>query len=170
MQSRSKKAAQVREFYYELEQVVDRYKDYIIQGLKDKIALLENNQKPKINPKSGLIYVLETNMLGHIKLGKTKNLVNRLRTYNSKSADDIVPIYVYETDDIDEVERCVKSYAKKHQYRKHKEIYKININTLKELIHDCGKFNESTRLKLKHKKRQSGGDNIKHFILFDKSK
>ena len=33
MQSKTKKAIQVREYYYELEQVIDQYKEYIIQGL-----------------------------------------------------------------------------------------------------------------------------------------
>ena len=46
MQSKTKKSIQVREYYYELEQVVDQYKEYIIQGLKSKIKKLENNQKP----------------------------------------------------------------------------------------------------------------------------
>ena len=49
MQSKNRKAVQVREFYYELEQVIDQYKEYIIRGLQDKIKTLENNQKPKIN-------------------------------------------------------------------------------------------------------------------------
>lgn len=174
MQSRTKKAVQVREFYYELEQVVDQYKDYIIEGLKEKIALLENNQKPKINPKKGVIYILETNDIGHYKLGKTKNLKQRLRTYNGDKKDDIIPIYIYETDDIDEIERCVKKYAKKYQYRKYKEIYKTDINMLKELINDCAEFNDKTNLKMKYKswkktENQIGGKNdIKYFILLDK--
>ena len=46
MSSKSKKAVLVREYYYELEQILDRYKDYIIDGLKNKIEKLENNQKP----------------------------------------------------------------------------------------------------------------------------
>ncbi len=44
MQSKTKKAVQVREYYYELEQVIDQYKEYIIKGLEDKIKTLENNQ------------------------------------------------------------------------------------------------------------------------------
>ncbi len=49
MQSRTKKAIQVREYYYELEQILDKYKEYIIKSLEEKIKKLENNQKPKIN-------------------------------------------------------------------------------------------------------------------------
>jgi hypothetical protein len=163
MQSRTKKAIQVREYYYELEQVIDQYKEYIIKGLEEKIKKLENNQKPKINPSKGIIYILETaDGLGHYKVGKTKNLKQRLKQYNGDKKDDIIPLYVYETDNIDEVERCVKSYAKQYQYRKYKEVYKANINMLKDLIHDCGEFNEKTNLKIKWNSNKQNGGN--HYI------
>jgi hypothetical protein len=69
MQSKTKKAVQVREYYYELEQVLDQYKEYIIKGLQEKIKLLENNQKPKINSLKGVIYILETPYgIGHFEL------------------------------------------------------------------------------------------------------
>lgn len=161
MQSKTKKAIQVREYYYELEQVIDQYKEYIIKGLEDKIKKLENNQKPKINTSKGLIYILETaDGLGHYKVGKTINLKQRLKQYNGDKKDDIIPLYVYETDNIDEVERCVKSYAKQYQYSKYKEVYKADINMLKDLINDCREFNEKTNLKVKWKSnKQTGGNN-----------
>jgi hypothetical protein len=163
MQSKTKKAIQVREYYYELEQVIDQYKEYIIKGLEEKIMKLENNQKPKINPSKGVIYILETaDELGHYKVGKTKNLKQRLKQYNGDKKDDIIPLYIYETDDIDEVERCVKSYAKKYQYRRYKEVYKADINMLKDLINDCGEFNEKTNLKNKWKSNKQNDGN--HYI------
>ena len=67
-------------------------------------------------------------------------------------------MYVYETDNIDEVERCVKSYAKQYQYRKYK-VYKADINMLKDLINDCGEFNEKTNLKIKWKSNKQNGGN-----------
>jgi phage anti-repressor protein len=137
MQSKNKKAVQVREYYYELEQVLDQYKEYIIKGLEEKIKTLENNQKPKINPKKGIIYVIATaDGIGHYKVGKTVNLRKRLTNYNGDKKDDIIPIYIYESDDIDRIEGCIKSYAKEYQYRKYKEVYKIDINLLKELINN----------------------------------
>lgn len=163
MQSKTKKAIQVREYYYELEQVIDQYKEYIIKGLEEKIKKLENNQKPKINLSKGIIYILETaDGLGHYKVGKTKNLKQRLKQYNGDKKDDIIPLYVYETDNIDEVERCVKSYAKQYQYRKYKEVYKADINMLKDLINDCGEFNQKTNLKIKWKSNKQNGGN--HYI------
>jgi hypothetical protein len=47
---KSKKADTVRDYYFELEDFIDKYKDYIIDGLNKKINALSNNQKPIINP------------------------------------------------------------------------------------------------------------------------
>jgi len=168
MQSKTKKAIEVREYYYELEQVIDQYKEYIIKGLEDKIKTLENNQKPKINPSKGIIYIIQTSDgVGHYKVGKTKNLKQRLKQYNGDKKDDIIPLYVYETDNIHEIERCVKSYAKQYQYRKYKEVYKADINMLKDLINDCGEFNEKTNLKIKWKSNTQKGGNY-YIAIFKK--
>jgi hypothetical protein len=157
---KTKKAVEVREYYYELEQVIDQYKEYIIKGLEEKIKTLENNMKPKINSSKGIIYIIQTaDGIGHYKIGKTIDLKKRLNSYNGDKKDDIIPLYVYETDNIDEVESCIKTYAKKYKYRKFKEIYKADINFLKELINDCGDFNEKTNLKMKWKwGKQEGGN------------
>ena len=159
MQSKSKKAVQIREFYYELENILDQYKNYIIEGLNQRINTLENNQKPLVNQKKGIIYIIETiDGIGHYKIGKTTNLKKRLLSYNGDKKDDIIPLYVYETDDIDNVELCIKSYMKKYKYRKYKEVYKVDINLLKELINDCAEFNEKTNLKIKWKSNIKGGN------------
>jgi len=137
-----------------------QYKEYIIKGLEEKISKLENNQKPKINPSKGILYIIETSDgLGHYKVGKTKNLKQRLKQYNGDKKDDIIPLYIYETDDIDNIEKCVKIYAKKYQYRKYKEVYKADINMLKDLINDCGEFNKKTNLKIKWKSNKQNGGN-----------
>jgi hypothetical protein len=161
MQSKTKKAIQVREYYYELEQVIDQYKEYIIKGLEEKIKTLENNMKPKINPTKGVIYIIQTaDGIGHYKIGKTLNLKKRLNSYNGDKKDDIIPLYIYETNDINEVEHCIKTYVKKYKYRKYKEVYKVDINLLKELINDCGEFNDKTNLKIKWKGKKMEEGNL----------
>ena len=120
MQSRTQKAIEVREYFYALEELIDKYKDYIIEGLKDKIIKLENNQKPKVNPSKGVIYIIQTvDDITLYKIGKTSNLKNRLTKYNADKKDNIIPIYVYETNDIDAGETYIKGFMKKYQYRKY---------------------------------------------------
>ena len=132
MQSRTKKAVEVREYFYALEELIDKYKNYIIEGLKDKIIKLENNQKPKVNSSKGVIYIIQTSDdMTLYKIGKTQNLKNRLLKYNTDKKDDIIPIYIYESDDIDSVEKCIKLFMKQYQYRKYKEVYQVNIEIIK---------------------------------------
>jgi hypothetical protein len=135
--------------------------------MKDKIKKLENNQKPKINPKKGVIYILETaDGYGHYKVGKTINLKKRMNNYNANNKDDIIPIYILETESIDDVEKCVKQYAKKYQYRKYKEIYKIDLNMLKELLSDCEDFREKVNLKMRNRSvHQTAGN---HYLAIFK--
>lgn len=159
MKGKSKKSDEVREFYYELEMLIYRYKDYIIDGLNNKIKALENNQRPRVNPEKGVIYILQVaDGVSYYKLGKTKNLQQRLRSYNGDKKDDIMPLFIYETNDIDTVEGCVKLLAKKYQYRRSKEVYQADINLLKDLIVKCADFNENVSLTKKHKQRQEGGN------------
>ena len=55
--SKTKKADDVRTYYIELEKLINNYKNYIIEGLKKTVNILENNQKeiPKLS--QGVIYI-----------------------------------------------------------------------------------------------------------------
>jgi len=47
--TKSKKGPIIRQYFLDLEIILYKYKNYIIEGLNKKINQLENNQKPKIN-------------------------------------------------------------------------------------------------------------------------
>ena len=159
--TKSKVGNDVRQYFIDLELAFYKFKNHIIESLNKKIEQLENNQKPKINPSKGVIYIIQTSDgIGHYKIGKTQNLRKRLNSYNGDKKDDIIPIYIYETEDINNVELCIKKYAKEYQYRKYKEVYKIDINLLKELINNCGEFNNKTNLMMKWKPKNIEGGNL----------
>jgi len=148
--TKSKKGDEVREYFIKVEETLFKYKDYIIQGLEEKIKKLEHNQKPKIYPKRGVIYVFETpnspqNSL--YKIGKTKDLKQRLKSHQSPLSHDINILYFFETEDIDSVEKCAKTFMKKYQYRKYKEVYQVNIDIIKEVISSCGKIPDNIKFK-----------------------
>ena len=170
MQSRTKKAVEVREYYYELEQVVDRYKEYIIQGLEEKIKKLENNQKPKINSQKGVIYIIQAaDDTSMYKIGRAVDMKTRSYPYNADKKDDIIPLYIYETDDVIEVEKCVKAFSAKYQYRKRKEIYETDINKLKEIIDSCGELNCKLNLTNKNiSKKNARQKSVKYYIAIVK--
>jgi len=148
--TKSKKGNEVREYFIKVEETLFKYKNYIIEGLEEKIKKLEQNQKPKVYPKRGVIYVFETpnspqNSL--YKIGKTKDLKQRLKSHQSPLSHDINILYYFETEDIDSVEKCAKTFMKKYQYRKYKEVYQVNIDIIKEVISSCGKIPENIKLK-----------------------
>jgi phage anti-repressor protein/predicted GIY-YIG superfamily endonuclease len=138
--TKSKKGNQVREYFIQVESLLFKYKDYIINGMKDKINKLEKNQKPKTYPKKGVIYIFQTpnskeNSL--YKIGRTKDLKKRLQSHNSPLSHDLEVLFYYESENIIEIEKCIKTLMKKYQYRKYKEVYKINIDIIKSLIEQC---------------------------------
>lgn len=164
MQSRSKKAEEVRTYFIQVEYTLLKYRDDLVQGLENRIAQLERNQKPKnANPskqtKEGFIYVIkasETND-SYVKIGRTKDLRQRLANYGSGKADDIEVLFTYETDDIESVEACVKALMKKNQYRKYKEVYKADIDMIKGVIHGCSELNLKMRYRSRKAPTMKGG-------------
>jgi phage anti-repressor protein/predicted GIY-YIG superfamily endonuclease len=138
--TKSIKGNEVREYFINVEGLLNKYKNYIIKGMEDKIGKLEKNLKPKINPEKGLIYIFQTpntpeNSL--YKIGRTKDLKQRLVSHQSPLSHDINVLFYYESDNIVEIEKCIKLFMKKYQYRKYKEVYKINIDIIKLLIESC---------------------------------
>ena len=129
--------------------------------MNKKITQLENNQKSKINNTKKIIYVfkaLNTDLTLY-KIGKTINSKTRFLKHNSPLADDLEVLFYYETENIDQVESCVKSYMKKSKYRKYKEIYQVDLNIIKEIIKDCDinikKYNDE--IEKSNKKIKNGG-------------
>ena len=55
MMSRTKKAEEFRTYFIEIEKLMNKYINYIIEALNKKVNILENNQKPIPNNKSGII-------------------------------------------------------------------------------------------------------------------
>jgi phage anti-repressor protein len=164
MLSKTNKAEEVRSYFIEIEKIMNKYKNYIIEALNKKINILENNQKPIINNNNGIIYVLKTDkdIIDLYKLGKTKKFKERIRTHNSSHIDNVDIVHIYETNYIDEVEKCLKNILSVKQYRKRKEFYQIDLDCLKELIKTCDKMSLKVRNN-NNKIKQNGG----YFIMLE---
>ena len=68
------------------------------------------------------------------KIGKTINSKTRFSKHNSPMANDLEILFQYETDNIDQVELCIKAYMKKSQYRKYKEVNRVDLDIIKKTI------------------------------------
>jgi phage anti-repressor protein len=139
MLSKTKKAEEVRTYFIEIEKHLNKYKDHLIDILNKKIGVLENNQKPVINTKKGVIYVLQTDLeiKDIYKIGKSKAFKNRIKTHNSSHVDNVKIKLIFETNNIDAVEGCLKSLLKQYQYKKRKEFYQVDLDLIKELLKGC---------------------------------
>ncbi len=137
--SQTKKAGDVRKYFIEMEKLVKTYHETIKNEMYKQIGILETNQRPKQNIIGGVVYILEaqnTNATLY-KLGKTGDLKNRMKTYNSGNTNDVIPLFTVKTPDIDATEICIKAACKVYQYRKYKEIYEIYIDVLKKVMRRC---------------------------------
>jgi hypothetical protein len=160
LSTNSKMGGQVQQYFLDLEVALYKYKNFIIEGMNKKIEQLENNQKPKINANKKIIYVfraLNTDLTLY-KIGKTINSKTRFSKHNSPMANDLEILFQYETDNIDQVEKCVKVFMKKAQYRKYKEIYQVDLDIIKKTIKNCDvEINEINKEIERKNKKQKGG-------------
>ena len=164
MLSSTKKAEEVRTYFIKIEKLVDKYKQVIIDELNKKIGILENNNNKIPDPQKGVIYVLNSNLdiENLYKIGRSTKFKNRQNTHNSSHPDNIHISLVFETDNINEVENCLKAVLKTKQYRKRKEFYQIDIDSLKKILEKC----EEATLVAKGKKVPANFD--KHYIMIEK--
>ena len=143
--------------------VEDKYKDYIIKGMEEKITKLEKDQKPKINPQKGVIYIFKTpNSIENslYKIGRTKDLKKRLQSHQSPLSHDIEVLFYYESNNIIKIEKCIKLLMKDYQYRKYKEVYKINIDIIKSLVEQCDSIIIDTEQKVKLSQLKNQSDKL----------
>ena len=160
LSTNSKMGGQVQQYFLDLEVALYKYKNFIIEGMNKKIQQLENNQKPKINSSKKIIYVfraLNTDLTLY-KIGKTINSKTRFSKHNSPMANDLEILFQYETENIDQVEKCIKVFMKKAQYRKYKEVYQVDLDIIKKTIKNCDvEINEINKEIERKNKKQKGG-------------
>ena len=81
MLTKSEKGEEVRSYYIQLEKHIDKYKDNIINDLRNRVKVLERNMKPIETPKNeGVIYVLKTpeDIAFQKKVDVMKNNLNKI--------------------------------------------------------------------------------------------
>lgn len=155
MMSKAKNAELVRTYFIEIETLFIKHRNELITGMEKDIARLERNQQPSQEYKKndGYIYVIKASpdFDNIYKIGRSKNLKNRLSNHMSSHADNFEVLYVYKSSDVNSVETCVKTYIKSYKYRKYKEVYKIDLEYLKKLIQRCDNFGKLETLYQKRK-------------------
>jgi hypothetical protein len=167
MLSRSKNAEMVRSYFIEVESLFLKYRSQTEEGMRQEILKMKRNQKALSTRKAdhtGYVYIIRASTTNHnlYKIGRTADLAKRLATYNTGTADEVEVLYKYRTDKIKGTEKCMKAWLQDTQYRKYKEVYEVDLSTIKTVISKCGEIGAKLILKLKGKPIMTGG----HYLVF----
>jgi hypothetical protein len=114
---------------------------HIIYSLKNKTKEILDNKKPSVNPKAGIIYIIEVpNEENTFKIGKTTNSKKCFASHNCANSTDLVIKFKYETEELSRTETCIKNLLKPMRVRNDREIYKLDLTLIKKLVRKCSKF------------------------------
>ena len=118
-------------------QKLDNMNQELEKVKKDNMDLL-NNQRNIIYPKGKAIYVIinHKNNKKYYKFGYTKNLNNRLNTYNTSFPYKILFNYYVLVHD-KEIDDCIKKIMKNEEFIKNKEYYMTSLNKILQFITRC---------------------------------
>lgn len=126
--SKAEKANQVRDYFI----ILRKFIQYYLNHISDMII-----NDALYNP-NGYVYIILANKGKNIfKFGRTKNMRARLKNY--ATGKDVHPDirFIMAVHNKDAVENCVKSLVMAHQFKPKQEIYKVNIDIIKNAISDC---------------------------------
>ena len=140
MRSKTKKADKVRQYYVDLEKLIDEYKNIIIENQNKKINILEADLRKDIYPKGGHCYIFEeTDELSEIyyRIGQSKDMTKRMATHNSSNAHKKIVIFKIKTNNIIHYESCLRSTMYDYRYKNNKDFYKLPFNKLKDAVTNC---------------------------------
>ena len=140
MRSNTKKANKVRQYYIDLEKLIDKYKDLIINKQNKKIEILENDLKKEALPKEGYCYIyLDKDEMNekYYRLGQSGNLQKRFNNHNSSSIHKKIISYKIKTDNIIHFEACLRGVMFDFRYKNNKDYYKISEEKIKDAINNC---------------------------------
>lgn len=140
MRSNTKKAEEVRKYYIQIEELIDEYKQFIIDAQAREIEKLEYELVKEKYPEDSHFYIYEINKL--YKIGATKNLKLRFKNINSSHPYSIKPIFTLKTDYPYQVEKCIQSILMKDRIKNKKDFYKTTLLKILEGVNDCEKIIE----------------------------
>jgi len=168
MLSRTKKAEDVRSYFIDLEKHIDKYKNHIMEGLVRKVEMYEKELKPQPKqPSKGVIYVLKMNNMDEevYRIGKTNDFNKRMGVYKTANPTQLETVFMYETDMINEIEKCLRLMLEGTNYRKNRDFYEVDLNVIKNLIREC----ECMKLNVKHNGKDIPDEECRYFIRILKS-
>jgi phage anti-repressor protein len=131
MSSTSKKGNSVRDYFITLRKFIEYYRQNIANNI--------NNMAKK----GKCIYIILANKNKSIfKVGRTNDMRRRLYSYATGKDKHPDIKFIMLIEDAKKVEDCIKVFVNKYKFRGKQELYKIDLDILKNVIFDCAILNE----------------------------
>jgi phage anti-repressor protein len=174
------KSKEVRGYFIAAEETLLRYREELEAGLRQRILELERNQRGPGAARRlqgaapGVIYIVRAAPDASVyKIGRTKDLATRLRSHEAALAHGLEILFVFKTANMKEVEGCVKSVLQSFQYKKYKEVYQTDLDTIKSVVASCedicSQVKNAVGQRAKPATISGGGPSAQHFIIMFQS-
>lgn len=131
MSGDSVESESVRMYFVKLREFITEHQYLIYQAIENKSDL-----KKYTNFESIYFFAADERKF-NFKIGRTKNIVQRLRNYNVGRIKEVDLKYFALVKNSFLIEQCMKFKLKKKQVLPNKEIYEIDVNLLKKVIKEC---------------------------------
>jgi phage anti-repressor protein len=144
MMSETEKGETLRYYFTRIEEFLKNNQSTIKQNI-DKYNDLKilNKKVIKMNMKYIYVFAVDERFPDLLKIGQTSDIISRLATYNTGRIKDIDLKYLAVINEPKSIEKCIGLNLNKYRYKQGREIFKVNIEYLQEVIKDCAcKFDE----------------------------
>jgi hypothetical protein len=132
MSGDSEESEYVRMYFVKLRQFLVENQKIIQQALENK------NELNKFNGFEAIyFFVIDERNPDIFKIGRTIDIVKRLRNYNVGRTHEVNLKYYAVVKNNLLIEKCMKVRLKKNQITEKKEIYKVEPKTIKKIIDEC---------------------------------
>lgn len=122
----------VRSYFVKLRQFLTEHQQVIYQAMENKQDLSAYGGYESI-----YFFAVDERHPNIFKVGRTMDVVKRLRNYNVGRIKEVDLKYFAIVKNAVIIERCIKNKLNKHQVFKGREIYKVTPQVLKQVIDDC---------------------------------
>lgn len=132
MNGDSKESDVIRSYFIKLRKFLTEYQHIFYQSLTNRDELRKFKGFESI-----YFFASDHNKSNIFKLGRTMDIIKRLRTYNTGRIKEVDLEYFAIVTNSDLIENCIGDKLEKKQVIKDREIYSINPKSLRKIIEDC---------------------------------
>jgi len=128
----TQKSETVRNYFVKLREFLTENQKLIYQSMSNY-----NELNKYVGYETIYFFAVDNRKNDIFKIGRTKDIVSRLRNYNVGLIKDIELKYLALVKNSIIIENCMKLKLEKNQLIQNREIYKVDPNNLKKIIDDC---------------------------------